>query len=96
MMAKRAQLTVKPFDEDAAELAGEITRLALKGRPTGANRVCIKYDVMILATAIAHGCSSIVTSNARDFTPIVAAGQLATRIQVIDAENPKGQIALIG
>lgn len=96
MMAKRAHLTVKPFDEDAAELAGEITRLALKGREKGANRVCIKYDVMILATSIAHGCTSIITSNARDFAPIVAASQLGSRIHVVDAENPMGQITLIG
>ena len=47
----------------AADLRGDRDFLRNLGRDTGKSRVCLKADILIVATAAAHGVGQIVTAD---------------------------------
>jgi len=71
---------VFPFDAKAAKIVGELeANRDLIQQVRGVSKVprqCLKSDVMIIATAIAHNATKIVTENRYDFHQI-AQGKIA-------------------
>ena len=63
---------VAPFDAAAAAIAAEIyDRLVMdERRLAGTGRQCLKADLEIIATSIAHGASHIYTDNFDDFNAL--------------------------
>jgi predicted nucleic acid-binding protein len=90
-------LSFEDFDDEAARIAGRLTRAWLVTRkqqqPT-ASRQLVKFDAMIVATAVAAGADCIATTDT-DIEKWVNTLDEADRIEVIDAVAPKGQLSLI-
>ncbi len=91
-------LRIEAFDDEAARIAGQIMRIRLSGRARstgGPSRALVKFDAMIVGTAIAAGADCIVTTDG-DIEKYVAVLDDRQRIPVIDATAPKGQLTIIG
>lgn len=90
-------LSFEDFDDEAARIAGRLTRTWLVTRKQlqpAPSRQLVKFDAMIVATAVAAGADCIVTTDI-DIEKWVNTLDEADRIEVIDAAAPKGQLALI-
>lgn len=66
-------IAVVGFDDEAARIAAKLHNETLAARKQQSpatrkeNRVCVKFDALIYASAIAEQCSAIATSNSGDF-----------------------------
>jgi len=91
-------LRIEAFDDEAARIAGQIMRIRLSARSRttpSPSRTLVKFDAMIVATAIAAGADCIVTTDG-DIEKNVAVLDEGQRIAVIDATAPLGQLTIIG
>jgi predicted nucleic acid-binding protein len=70
---------VAAFDARCAALAAELQRIGPAARAAPGSRIALKADCQIIATAISHGASRIVTNNLEEFRRIAR-----DRIPVID------------
>lgn len=60
-----AQTRIEPFDQDAAQLAGEVLRTLIPKRKPGERKHPMKYDVMISAIAHRIGAAHLITGDAK-------------------------------
>jgi predicted nucleic acid-binding protein len=60
-------LRIEVLDEDAAVVAGDMSRAALQARGEGDERGAIKFDALIAGVAHKINAKWLVTANARDF-----------------------------
>ncbi|GAB4111064.1 MAG: hypothetical protein OHK0013_47040 [Sandaracinaceae bacterium] len=92
------RIEVQAFDAEAALIAGEITQGALAAaKAAGAkpvDRPIVKFDAMILATALRWKVDHLVTTNGRDFAKYLKHTKL--EVDVVNADEPRGQVSLIG
>lgn len=91
-------IRIEAFDDPAAVLAGKMTSIALKTRAPG-TRAVVKFDAMILATAIECGCDTMLTTDPKDFgghLNALVTLNIDHSIRVVDATSPVGQLAFIG
>ena len=65
-------LRIEVLDEDAADIAGEISRTRLQNR-AGRERGAVKYDALIAAIAARLGARWLVTTNPDDMRQCLAA-----------------------
>lgn len=61
------ELRLEVLDEDAAVVAGDMSRAALQTRAEGDERGAIKFDALIAGVAHKVNAKWLVTANARDF-----------------------------
>jgi predicted nucleic acid-binding protein len=99
LLAKRiGKIEVQAFDAEAALIAGEITQGALAAAKAAgtkvADRPIIKFDAMILATALRWKVDQLITTNGRDFAKYLKHTKL--EIDVVHADETRGQVTLLG
>ncbi len=81
---------VAPLNADAAIVAGDIIGRTIASRPTGADRVRVKFDRLIAAVAHHVGARYLLTGNAADMT--VALNAISSGVIVLDASTaPLGE-----
>ena len=111
VLARRfPDLDVRPLDSPAAIIAGAITQPTLTKPPRTEPRPVVKFDALILATAVRWGATKLATTDGRDFNKFVP-GLAPERdvwkqvlpityrpIEIVLAdETPRGaQVAMIG
>jgi predicted nucleic acid-binding protein len=78
-------LRIEVLDEDAADIAGQMSRMTLKAR-NGRERGAVKYDALIAAIAHKIGARWLLTSNADDMR--TALGAIKSTVQVVIATDP--------
>lgn len=89
---------IEAFDDEAARVAGQIMRIRLSARAKTSEQpalAVVKFDAMIVGTAIAAGADCIVTTDG-DIQKYIDVLDERHRIQVIDATAPTGQLTFIG
>lgn len=87
-------LRIEVLDEDAADIAGQISRMRLQARQ-GRERGAVKYDALIAGIAHKIGARWLLTSNGDDMR--AALNAITSMVQVVVAtEQPQtGQQVLI-
>ncbi|MFC1642753.1 type II toxin-antitoxin system VapC family toxin [Myxococcota bacterium] len=88
---------VLPLTLKAAIAAARIAQVALarRQRGLGSERGAVKFDVLICATAHAHGAGCIITENPRDFAKHLESVGSAIEVRVPSEPPERGQIHLL-
>jgi len=87
-------LRIEVLDEDAADIAGEISRTRLQNR-AGRERGAVKYDALIAGVAQRIGARWLVTADADDMRACLAVINSNIEVVVADQQAASGQLALV-
>lgn len=95
---KLGKIEVQVFDAEAALIAGELTQAALAAAKAAGtkpvDRPIVKFDAMILATALHQKVDLLITTNGRDFAKYLKHTKL--EIEIVNADEARGQVTIIG
>jgi predicted nucleic acid-binding protein len=80
------RLRVEVLDLGAADVAGQIMRMALRARAPGRERGAVKFDALIAAIAHKIGARWLLTANGRDMRAHLSA--IDSTVEVVVATEP--------
>lgn len=88
-------LRIEVLDEDAADVAGEMHRIALQARRPGSERGAVKYDALIAGIAHNIGAHWLLTGNGDHMRACLNAIRSSVEVLVATEPPASGQQVMI-